>query len=158
VFVVTVQYRRLPLFCFVPPHFRVKILTTLEGELHGSNRAASGSVVHDVVPETDLHRVLAWAGRRVPQEINDKVRMEVDTTPSSVTILECRPPWNAPRDPNWTRHPVARLRYVQSTKLWTLYWSDRNLKFHRYDRVEPTPTIQNLLDEIDADPTAIFWG
>ncbi len=41
---------------------------------------------------------------------------------------------------------------------WSLYWRDRNLKFHRYDRVASTPTIQVLLDEITADPTSIFWG
>ena len=112
-----------------------------------------------MLPETDLHRVMAWAGRRIPAELWDKVRLELDTTASTITILECHPPWNAPESPiNWTRHPVARLRYASSRRLWTLYWTDRNLKFHRYDMVEPTATIDTLLDEIDADPTAIFWG
>jgi len=44
--------------------------------------------------------------------------------------------------------------------MWTgsLYWRDRHSKFHLYDRVAPTPTIQTLLDEVSADPTCIFWG
>lgn len=39
-----------------------------------------------------------------------------------------------------------------------LVWRDRNLKFHRYDLLDPTPRIEELLAELDADPTAIFWG
>ena len=38
------------------------------------------------------------------------------------------------------------------------HWRDRNLRFHLYDQLEPSPDIGDLLDEIDRDPTAIFWG
>ena len=40
----------------------------------------------------------------------------------------------------------------------TLYWRDRNLRFHRYDQLEPSPDISDLLREIERDPIAIFWG
>ena len=111
-----------------------------------------------MLPETDLHSVLEWAGQRVPLNLLNQVRIEVDTTPSSITILECRPPWDATRRSDWTRLPVARLRYAQARKLWTLYWRDRNQKFHLYEPVEPTQSIETLLDEIGRDPTGIFWG
>jgi len=39
-----------------------------------------------------------------------------------------------------------------------LHWRDRNLHFHRYDQIEPSPQIDDLLREIGRDPTAIFWG
>jgi hypothetical protein len=39
-----------------------------------------------------------------------------------------------------------------------LYWRDRNLRFHRYEQLPPSPHIDDLLQEIDRDPTAIFWG
>ena len=58
-------------------------------------------------------------------------------------------------DLSWTRFPIARLRYTQSKKIWTLYWRDRNLKFHLYEAAAPTQTIDELLDEIDTDPTAM---
>ena len=32
------------------------------------------------------------------------------------------------------------------------------LRFHLYDRITPSPRIDDLLREIDRDPTAIFWG
>lgn len=41
---------------------------------------------------------------------------------------------------------------------WTLYWADRNSKFQRYWDAEPTQHVGELLDEIDADRSCIFWG
>jgi fructose-1,6-bisphosphatase/sedoheptulose 1,7-bisphosphatase-like protein len=37
------------------------------------------------------------------------------------------------------------------------YYADRNGRWHRYDRVAPG-AIDELLGEIDNDPTGIFWG
>ncbi len=74
------------------------------------------------------------------------------------TILECRPPWREDFGPEWTRQEIARLRYTNSTGTWTLYWPDRHSKFHRYEDLDPTPTIDRLLAEIDTDPICIFWG
>jgi hypothetical protein len=54
--------------------------------------------------------------------------------------------------------PIARLRYAKASKTWTLYWRDRNLRFRRYDRIEPSVNVGVLIDEIDCDPTGIFWG
>ena len=52
----------------------------------------------------------------------------------------------------------ARLRYTKTRREWALYWRDRNLKFHLYDLAEPTASVETLLDEVDRDPTSIFWG
>jgi hypothetical protein len=63
-----------------------------------------------------------------------------------------------PRFPSSTsRVPVAQLRYDPSNHLWTLYWADRNSRWHRYDDIDPSTTDQ-LLNEINDDPTCIFWG
>ena len=99
-----------------------------------------------------------WCRGRVPEHVRDEVRVEADVAQRYLTIVECRPPWRADFGPDWTRFPIARLRYTQATKLWSLYWRDRNLKFHKYDRVPASASIEVLLAEIDRDPTAIFWG
>lgn len=111
-----------------------------------------------MIPEDALDRIRRWADRRVPERARDQVRLEVDVTDRTVTILECRPPWRPEYGPDWTRFPIARLRYTKSRNRWSLYWRDRNLKFHEYDLVDPSPDVQDLLDEIDRDPTSIFWG
>jgi hypothetical protein len=40
------------------------------------------------------------------------------------------------------------------------YWRDRNLKYHRYQPLEPRPShqIQDLLDYLDSGADPIFWG
>lgn len=110
------------------------------------------------LPETDLARLQRWCRSRVPEHLRGEVRVEADVTERSVTIVECHPPWQAGDDAEWTRFPVARLRYTKSTRRWSLYWRDRHLRFHEYDQVPATASVEDLLAEIDRDPTAIFWG
>ena len=110
------------------------------------------------LPELDIARVRRWCQQRVPAHARDQVHVEYDIGSRQLTIVECRPPRREDIGPEWTRFPIARLRYTQATKMWTLYWRDRNLRFHRYDQIEPSPSIDDLLQEIDRDPTAIFWG
>jgi hypothetical protein len=110
------------------------------------------------LPELDIARVRRWCQQRVPEHARNQVRVECDISPRHLAIVECRPPWREGIGPEWTRFPIARLRYTQATRTWTLYWRDRNLRFHLYDQIEPSPGIDDLLNEIDRDPTAIFWG
>ncbi len=86
------------------------------------------------------------------------MRVEADVAERHVTIVECRPPWRAGLGPEWTRFPIARLRYTKANGLWSLYWRDSNSRFHLYDRVPASSNIEDLLGEADRDPTAIFWG
>lgn len=92
------------------------------------------------------------------ERVRHKVRVEFDVADRHLTIVETRPPWKPELGSDWTRFPIARLRYTKSRKEWSLYWRDRNLRFHRYDLAEPSSRIDELLAEIDRDPTTIFWG
>ena len=110
------------------------------------------------LPDLDVARVHRWCEQRVPGHVRDQVRVECDLTPSHLTIVECRPPWRDDLGSEWTRSPIARLRYLKTTNQWSLYWRDRHLRFHQYDRLPPTPNVEELLVELDNDPTHIFWG
>jgi hypothetical protein len=113
------------------------------------------------IPETDLARIRRFVKERnaeIPPNVRDEVRVEMDVTPTAVTIVECRPPWEPSTAIEWTRQEVARLRYTKSRGEWSLYWPDRNSKFRRYDQLEPTAQVALLLSEIDDDPTCTFWG
>jgi hypothetical protein len=110
------------------------------------------------VPETDLARVQTWCRRRVPEHVQGQVRVECDVEVRQLTIYECRPPWRPDIGPEWTRMPIARLRYTKARRTWSLYWRDRNLRWHAYQHAAATGTVQTLLEEIERDPTGIFWG
>ncbi len=53
---------------------------------------------------------------------------------------------------------VARCRWNNTTKQWTLYSSDRDLRFHLWLLLEPQHTIAPLLAEIDDHAELTFWG
>jgi len=72
--------------------------------------------------------------------------------------VERRPPCREELGPEWSRSPIARLRYVQRAVLWPLHWRDRSARWRRYERVDPSARIEVLLEELDRDPTCIFWG
>lgn len=71
------------------------------------------------LPELDIARARRWCQQRVPPHIQDRVRVECDTGSRHLTIVECGPPWREDIGPEWTRFPIARLRYTQATRMWT---------------------------------------
>ena len=121
---------------------------------HTAKRLASTAVL----PHLDVAAIRHFCQQRVPPHALDQVRLEADVSPTAVTVVECREPWREDYGPDWTRRGIAGLRYVAKHGRWTLYWSDRNQRWHRYDLVAPSPNVLGLSDELDRDPTRIFWG
>ena len=109
-------------------------------------------------PELDIARVHSWCRQRVPDGLHDELRIECDVDARQVTIYEARPPWQPDLGPEWIRSPVAQLRYTATSRAWTLYWRDRNLRWRQYRDVPAGRPVEELLDEIERDPTSIFWG
>ena len=54
--------------------------------------------------------------------------------------------------------PGRPASFERRRREWTLFWRDRNHRWHRYKYTAPTTEIARLLEEIDRDPTGIFWG
>jgi hypothetical protein len=109
-------------------------------------------------PPLDIAAVIAYCEQRVPPHALYQVRMEAIVDRHAVTLVERRAPWRPEFGPEWTRSPVARLRWSVSRREWTLFWRDRNHRWHRYKYTAPTTEIARLLEDIDRDPTGIFWG
>jgi len=109
-------------------------------------------------PPVDIAAIRSYCEQRVPPHALDQVRVEANVDGNTVTIIERRAPWRPDFGPEWTAGPVARLRYVHKYRHWTLFWRDRNQRWHHYDLIEPAVDVTLLLDEIERDPTGIFWG
>lgn len=134
------------------------------GELTSASRARSPlprsapTQVRSGLPDLDVVRVQRWCAERVPEAVRHQVRVECEIAAQHLTIVERRAPWREQAGPEWTTLPVARLRYGKTAKTWTLYWRDRNLRFHLYKPLAPASHVEVLLTEVDRDPTCIFWG
>jgi hypothetical protein len=110
------------------------------------------------MPDLDVLRVQRWCAARVPEQARHQVRVECDISPRHLTIVERRAPWREDYGPDWTSRPIARLTHTTATKFWTLYRTDRNLRFRAYDLLSPSTRVADLLAEIDRDPIGAFWG
>ncbi len=93
---------------------------------------------------------------RMPPQIRDKVRLGYKFRGNSVTLFEQRPAFTDPD--KWVDIVVAQFRFDPSNGEWTLYCADRNSRWHVYYDLEPNTDFEVLLQEVDEDPTGIFWG
>jgi len=111
-----------------------------------------------VLPSLDVAAIRNYCEQRVAPDASDQVRLEAGLSRGAVTIVERRPPWREDAGPEWASNPIARLRYTTKSEAWTLYWCDSNARWHRYESLKPSADVRALLDEVDRDPTGIFWG
>lgn len=101
--------------------------------------------------------LLGFCVLRPPKGTRDQYRLEFRIRGTTVTLYECYAPL-VPEQEKWSRAPSAQFRYDIARHVWTLYWADRNCKWHVYDDIDPTPDLVKLLAEVNTDPTGIFFG
>lgn len=75
---------------------------------------------------------MRFAGPPCPR---DEIRLEHRVRGNSITIYESRPLFSGTGE--WTSIPAAQFRYDESSQKWTLYYADRNSKWHRYWDIDP---------------------
>jgi hypothetical protein len=97
-----------------------------------------------------------WLERRVPIMVRDQLVVQYRVKRHDVLLFEKRP--HRQRADEWIESPVAKFRFNRRRGLWTLLWRDRNLEWHIYDLLDPVANLGVLVDEVDRDPTGIFWG
>jgi hypothetical protein len=83
---------------------------------------------------------------------------EASVSSHAVTILECRPPWHPDDERDVVRREIGKVRYWKRHDCWSLYCVDGNGKFWLYGPLEDASDVNELLDEMDRDPTGIFFG
>ena len=97
-----------------------------------------------------------YCRNKIPPEVSHQLRLGYEMRGSSYTLFEERPAFDDPA--TWVQLPIARFRYNLTRGLWTLYWADSHTRWHRYDLIGPAKTLGPLIEEVDRDPTHIFWG
>jgi hypothetical protein len=110
--------------------------------------------------ELDLRRIERVVGdfcrRRTQPEVAGELRLIYEVDGQSVVISEERPDW---RDSAGRMHtPVAKLRFVRSSGLWSLYWMRADLKWHAYEPAPPSRDLAELVEVVDRDRCCGFFG
>jgi len=106
-----------------------------------------------VVVELSL---VSFIEQRVPPRVRDKIRLSYQFRGNFVTLYEDRPHFRRPSE--WMKIPIAQFRFDPEQRHWTLYYRDRNSRWHDYLDLESNRDFDVLLEEVNEDPTGIFWG
>ena len=111
------------------------------------------------IPELEQERVSRALRRyceKVPLHSRDKLTNDFRFVRSDVELFERRPHYQEKH--RLVELAVAKFRYNAKRGSWTLFWSDSNQRWHSYDGFEDRRDFADLLREVEADPTCIFWG
>jgi hypothetical protein len=110
--------------------------------------------------ELELKRIEQTVGEfcrtRSPAQLKDKLRLEYSVKGHEVIVVERRPKWDNPKE--WIESPVAKLRFIRSANKWRLYWRRADLKWHEYLGLSSSDRLSDLVQEVDADQLACFFG
>ncbi len=114
------------------------------------------------LPETIRFQVNKLVGsyceQKVPLHLRDKIVVIYEVRGNAVTIFETRPPWREGIGHEWTKSKIAQMRWDSESKLWTMWWADRNGRWLHYPDFDPSPDIKDCLRHLEDDVSGAFWG
>ena len=87
-----------------------------------------------------MRQVEDFCHRRSPEASRSQMRLEIESSGSKITIIERSAPWNDQLGSDWSRQPIAELRYDGRAGTWTLYWPRHTGRWHRYEDLRPRRT------------------
>lgn len=105
--------------------------------------------------EARLKRYCQEKQAMVPPHAATSIRYGYKFRGATATLFTIRPVFMGP---GVVTVPCAQFRFDADSGQWTLYCPDRNSRWHVYFDADPTRDFEALLQEVDADPTGIFWG
>lgn len=101
-------------------------------------------------------RLTVFSDARVPPSARNEVRVGFRIKGGEVILFEERPDFHDPHE--WREMVVAKFKYVGTRRQWRLYCQHRDRRWHEYEALPVASSFDELLDEVGADPTGIFWG
>lgn len=111
------------------------------------------------IPKLELARVTRALDKlcgRIPMHLRAELTNLYRHSGNAIVLIERRPHF-VDRSRH-TEHPVAKFVYNQRVGSWSLRWRDRNGRWHAYDGFQNVPHFRDVLAEVVADPTGIFFG
>ena len=110
----------------------------------------------EIVRKVVDSKVSKFCQDRIPPHARDQVRLHYKIRGYFVTLIESRPSYF--EKDVWIDIPAAQFRYDEKSNQWSLFWPDRNSRWHEYYDCDSSHDIDDLIREVDEDPSCVFWG
>lgn len=94
--------------------------------------------------------------RRPPENIHHQIDLDYKIDNQSVIIFEIRAHWK--NSDIKIEEPVAKTTWVETQKVWKIYWMRADLKWHSYQPKFKVKTIAAFTKIVDEDKYGCFWG
>lgn len=113
------------------------------------------------ISEFEVKRIEKLVGafvesRRPEPHIRSKLDLDFRIDGQSFEIFEIRTRWDNPSEK--LEGSIAKATYVKSRKIWKLYWMRADLKWHSYKPFAESESLEKILEVINKDDHACFWG
>jgi len=103
------------------------------------------------------HDLRKFCKERIPVEYQDKIRYTYKIRGNDFTLVEERPPWDG-RGTEWTKMPIARIRYEPECNGWSVCWQRANGRWLFCDWIGKPARFGDALAEVVRDVHATFFG
>jgi len=115
--------------------------------------------IDEFTKESAKKQLDAFCDYRVPLEAREQVNLTYSFWHDSIILYEVRNvPFPSYDNPSTVHMKIARMDFNEETKGWTLWAYDKNEKPLPYLELERDVSLEMVIEEIDNDPTCIFWG
>jgi hypothetical protein len=101
-------------------------------------------------------KLTGYCKQKIPLHVRNEIRLNFRVRGNEVTLFEERPAFKQPSE--WVEISMAQFRFNPQDKKWSLYCADQNSRWHLYGLLPPSANFDDLLKEVDRDPTGIFFG
>ncbi|MFP4639602.1 MAG: DUF3024 domain-containing protein [Guyparkeria sp.] len=92
--------------------------------------------------------------RRPPVDLRVQMDIGFHVEGQAVELFERRRSMRGHR----IEEPFARFVHVRSRSVWKLYWMRMDGRWQRYLPLPEAERLEDLLEEVDEDPNACFFG
>jgi hypothetical protein len=101
-------------------------------------------------------KLTKYCEQKIPLHVRHQLRLNYRFRGNQVTLFSERPVFDQPE--KWGESVIAQFRFSLLDRKWSLYCADRNSRWHLYGLLAPNSDFDELLKEVDRDPTGIFYG
>lgn len=94
--------------------------------------------------------------RRPEAHIRPKLDFAFRIDKQSIELFEVRPNYRNPKE--YRQFSFAKATYVQSKKVWKVFWMRADLKWHSYPPKPTVKTPEDFIALVERDEHACFFG